>query len=585
MNHPICFSSKEFNLKEKGIQKLYREYTNHSTEAFLLSDCCFLSLSLPAAFRSVDYYASSWGKEFTKEHHTITDTFSFVNSKGRCSAQSAPFFTLSSEDLHIDFAICTSGNYQVSFTFDHEKLSLLITDADTSFKTMINPGCSYTFPHILAHVWSDEGECYPVKQDYRLRNLTPHPVYQNLPVIYNHWWAYEDRHIDEETILSNARIAHEIGIELLVLDAGWFGNDSREEGWFSVRGDWNLVNQTRFPHGLAPLRARIEEIGLKLGIWCEIEGLGQNAALLKEHPEYAAVYGGENAGYVCFGSSKVQEWAYQTMHRLFEQCGASYWKLDFNLDPGYGCNSTEHNHGPSDGLAKHYEGLYRVLDRLRADFPNLVIENCSSGGQRLNLEMAEHTHIHFLSDPDYSTHQMRIFKEASKWLLPKELLHFMWSNTVSCDGNAPFENLNLNALSEEEIRYHMRLSMMHQFGISHRLTEYSKRTLSIMKKYLLEYKNLIRSFIANGTYQPVYLSKHCNIFSFSANGKILLFCFAEKPEIADYSISGIIDLHSSYSILDVDVNTCEQFSGTDLCEQTFTADRDWSSKLLLLSVC
>lgn len=599
MNQQLCFSSNDFcndfcnnlydvfDLECTGIQELCRTYTNRSDKPYLLRENCFLSLSLPASFCNLVYFDSSWGQEFTKKSRKIADSFSFVNAKGRCSAQSAPFFTLSSEEMHIDFAICTSGNYKVTVAFDEtafdsKTLLLTICDADESFETMVNPGCTYAFPRILAHVYTTASECYRSKQAYQIRRLPSHPVYQTLPVIYNHWWAYEDRRINEDTILANARIAKEIGVDLLVLDAGWFGNDSQDEDWFSVRGDWELVNRSRFPHGLSWLREQVEALGLTFGIWCELEGLGLNARLLKEHPEYAAVCDGKPAGYVCFGSSKVQEWAYETMQRLFSQCGASYWKLDFNLDPGLGCNGTEHEHGPHDGLAKHYEGLYRVLDRLRAEFPDLVIENCSSGGQRFNLEMADHTHVHFLSDPDYSTHQMRIFKEASKWLLPKQLLHFMWSNTVCTDGNAPFENLDLEMLSEEELRYHMRLAMMHQFGISHRLSEYSEHTLSLMKKYLLEYKNLIRPFVANGSYLPLFLSEHTNIFSFCANGQVLLFCFAEKPGTAEYPISEVLDPLSAYTILDVDENYRKSLPVSDERFLQFRAEKDWTCKLMLI---
>lgn len=582
MNTDTTYSISDFNIERKGIQHLQKQFKNTAKDAALLSGSCFLSLTLPDSFSTLYYFTSSWGQELVEQHETITETFTFLNTKGRCSAESAPFFTLSSDTRHIDFAICTSGNYKVTVIPKAGEIQLFIGDAADEFSTLVPPGDTYCFPRILAHVYSTMEECYQEKQQYAKTRLMQHPVYETLPVIYNHWWAYEDCKISEDIILENARIAKELGVEMLVLDAGWFGNDSLSEEWYLVRGDWNLVNKERFPHGLSYLKEQIEALGLKFGIWCEIEGLGLNARLASEHPEYIAFRDEENLGYVCFGNPDVQEWAYQTMAALFKQCSAAYWKLDFNLDPGLGCNAQNHGHGSLDGLHSHYEGLYCVLDRLRETYPQLVIENCSSGGQRLNLEMAEHTHIHFLSDPDYSTHQMRLFKEASKWLLPKQILHFMWSNTVTTNGSAPFDNLNLDELSAHEIRYHMRLAMLHQFGISHRLIDYQPETLAQIKEHLTQYKTQFRSFVSGGNYLPLYLSKHLNIFSFSMDDRVLIFLFAETAGQAEYDLSPVLEPLTTYRLTDLDENVSKILCNPVDLKQVFESDGDWRSKLLLI---
>lgn len=586
MDNEIKVQNSVFDPESHDVQILTRTFRNTSEWPAVLRSNLFLKLILPAAYDTLSCFASGWGSEFTPRRAEKLSAYTFQNTKGRCSAESAPFFTLSGDGRQIDFAVCTSGNYRVNLERDSCRTVLTISDPDEEFSTMLAPGEDFSFPTVLAHICSGTEECYRVKQEFLARAAADHPVYHDLPIIYNHWWAYEDRHVCEEVILQNAAIARRIGVDMLVLDAGWFGHDSMNEEWFRVRGDWQNVNRCRFPHGLSWLREKLGELGLRLGIWCELEGLGEGSELLREHPEYAALRDGASLGYVCFASPQVQEWAYQTMSRLFSKCGAAYWKLDFNLDPGLGCNAPGHGHGPGDGLVRHYEGLYRVLDRIRADFPDLVIENCSSGGQRLNLEMGRHTHIHFLSDPDYSTHQMHQFKEASKWFLPKQLLHFMWSNTVSTDGGAPFENLNLDILPPHETVYHMRLAMMHQFGISHRLTQYSRRTLDLLQANLKQYKELIRPFVSEGEYLPVYLSDHINIFSFTRNRDILLLFFAEEPGMAEYDLSPLFLGHSSSIIcLAADPDGGEVIRELTLPGdniQIFTAEQKWTSRLLLL---
>ncbi|HAB60768.1 MAG TPA: alpha-galactosidase, partial [Lachnospiraceae bacterium] len=88
---------------------------------------------------------------------------------------------------------------------------------------------------------------------------------------------------------------------------------------------------------------------------------------------------------------------YQFITDLVEETNADFIKLDFNLDPEYGCNRIDHGHGQGDGLFQHYREYYRILDAVRERFPNLIIENCASGGLRCDLGMLQHVHTTFLS--------------------------------------------------------------------------------------------------------------------------------------------------------------------------------------------
>lgn len=121
--------------------------------------------------------------------------------------------------------------------------------------------------------------------------------------------------------------------------------------------------------------------------------------------------------------------------------------------------------------------------------------------------------------------------------MPKQLLHFMWSNTVTENGSAPFTNLDLDELSPKELQYHLRLSMMHSFGISHRLKDYSKTTLIQLKNNIILYKSLIRPFVSHGDFLSLYLLDYTNVFSFVQEGAILIFLFAEKPDRITLNLS------------------------------------------------
>src|SRR5262249_18577766 len=150
--------------------------------------------------------------------------------------------------------------------------------------------------------------------------------------------------------------------------------------WTDHRGDWDLVNQQRFPSGLRALSDHVHQLGMRFGLWCEIEALGPKARLAKQRPDLPALRDGKPLGYVCLGNPAAAEWAVETLDRLIREHDADWIKLDFNLDPGLGCDRTDHGHGPGDGLFEHYQGYYGVLTRIRAMHPDVVLENCSSGG-------------------------------------------------------------------------------------------------------------------------------------------------------------------------------------------------------------
>lgn len=579
-----------FHLDKEGVQELKRSLHNTADTAVVYRDRTLYSCTLPTAFSNLTWYSSGWGQEFMLQKQSLSVPFFFQNTKGRCSGESAPFFTLSSDTDTIDFAICTSGNYRVEFIPGPMGITLIVSEPDEAFALTLKPGEYFELPALLACVYQDARHGYFVKHRWQQEQLLPASYYDELPVIYNHWWVYLDRYLNENVILENARIAREIGIEMLVLDSGWYGRDDLNEDSWDSRGDWDSTNRARFPHGLPWLKEQIEAMGLKFGIWVEIEAIGQNSRLLKEHPEYVATRDGRSLGYLCFGYPEVQEWAYETMKKVFAQCGSTYWKLDFNLDPGFGCTDESHGHGAGEGLYRHYEGFYRVLDRLRAEFPQLVIENCSSGGQRLNFEMGRHTHNHFLSDPDYSTHQLRIFKELTKWMMPKTLLHFMWSGSVSGNDESGFQKLNLNELTPEELRYHMRLAMMHPFGICHRLVDCREDTLALMKEHIDTYKSLIRPFISKGDFFSLYLSEHTDVFYFTLENRILVYLFAELPDDVSLDLSKTLSEQQlaalpqkAWMLTDIDSGEKELLSCAESFTVNFHAGGNWTHRLLLLS--
>jgi alpha-galactosidase len=181
-----------------------------------------------------------------------------------------------------------------------------------------------------------------------------------LPVEWNHWWTYEDRAITEQTFCANVDVAAQMGMEVCALDAGWFGPSDPGTHWYDYRGDWHIVNTTRFPSGIRALSDYVHAKGMAFGLWCEIEALGVRAEAGLANPAIVARRDDTPCGYVCLASAAGWDWAFTTLDRLITDYRADWIKLDFNLDPGAGCNRTDHGHGAGAGEHCPFESICAV---------------------------------------------------------------------------------------------------------------------------------------------------------------------------------------------------------------------------------
>jgi len=341
--------------------------------------------------------------------------------------------------------------------------------------------------------------------------------------------------IDEKTFLANVDASSALEIELIMLDAGWFGSDQPGTSWFDQRGDWDLVNRQRFPSGIRFLSDYVHAKGLRFGLWCEIEGLGKNARLNLDHPEYAATRDGLPLGYVCLGSPAARQWAYDTLRRLIVEYACDWVKLDFNVDPLAGCSRTDHGHGSGDGLYDHVMGYYALLDRMRSDFPEVVFEACSSGGLRIDLGLARHTHLTFLSDQDWPVHSLQVLWGASTLLAPEVCLHWSFSDWSAADRPAS-QNFNPHDpnLTLHQLDYYTRIAMLGTFGLSQKLPKLPAWVSARLADLIQIYRQHVRRFVSQGVFTRLTSQPHrdgsgarwCAFqYSLPAEDQHLLFVF------------------------------------------------------------
>lgn len=436
------------------------------------------------ALARIHYWSSDWGTEWTPQHVSAELPLDIGVTAGRSSKGHHPFIIIEDGPRAHFLAVAWSGNWQIICTPQLRSIEILVkSDCDQTHlitKTVDSGGIDAAMREFIAD----------------FRELDTHGTPQLLTE-WNSWWPYEDTDINEETLLANAACAKEAGIEVAVLDAGWFGPAAKDSHWHHLRGDWDQRNIERFPSGLGSVADAVRGLGIKFGIWLEIEALGEKAEVAKIHPEFIAEHNGKNLQYVCLGNPDAFSWALKTSKSLIEECGASWIKMDFNLDPGAGCNRADHGHDLSLGLHEHLHNLYSLLDTLKKDYPDLTIENCSSGGLRWDLAMATHVDVGFASDPDWPEHSLSCFWASSLFFPPEKLLGWCDSQWRGDHGQQLF---TARDSSDADLEFALSITLLGGFGISARLPDFSESKMQLVTRFVSIYKEFFRPRFQDGAF-------------------------------------------------------------------------------------
>jgi alpha-galactosidase len=486
-----------------------------------------LVLDVNSHWRTQGYH-SAWGDEFRPLHGHAGHHLVLESRSGRSSHGMIPWLGLErggssgpgahAEPAAITVAPAYSGNWHI-----HAMAGGFVSAGISpwQFSVELAPGESVTAPSVVLTIADDLDAASVALQRAVAADWLPRTAFtDSAPVEWNHWWPYEDQEVDELVITENARIAAEIGIEIATVDAGWFGAADPTSHWQEQRGDWASVNTARFPSGLAALGQSIRDAGVLPGMWIEAEAVGSHSLLRAAKPEAMAhtVEGRRPdpsyrvqteslddddptfLGYVCMGSPAGREHVLESMSTLITTTGARWIKLDFNIDPDAGCTRTDHGHGPGDGLLRHYEGLYAVLDEVRARHPEIMLESCSSGGLRIDLGLARHVHGFFLSDPDYTEHHLEVLWGVRHLLPPIGILHWSWSQWR---GDYPPSRLDWANLSAVDFDTTLRAAMLHRFGVSLRLPELRPELLERLRVHVNLFQQHLAQFVRDGVLQPL----------------------------------------------------------------------------------
>lgn len=341
-------------------------------------------------------FNGAWAREMNRNDIQVCAGM-HINSSvtGTSSNRSNPFIMLSKNDTNEDRGICYginliySGNHYESVCVNSSNDTRVLTGINPeTFEWILEPEGRFEAPEAVITFSGDgfNGMSQNMHEFVRNNIIRGEWKHKDRPVLLNSWEASYFK-INEHKLLNLARKSKEVGIELFVMDDGWFGK--RDDDTKSL-GDW-YVNTKKLPGGLSGLAKKINALGLMFGIWVEPEMVNEDSDLYRNHPEWALKHPerehstGRNQMLLDLGNESVQEYIIAEMSRVFSSANISYVKWDMNRIFSDYYSSSLNIERMGEVSHRYVCGLYRVMKVLTEKFPKILFEGCASGGNRFDL--------------------------------------------------------------------------------------------------------------------------------------------------------------------------------------------------------
>lgn len=423
----------------------------------------------------------SWARERQMEKRPLGHGKQLVSSiRGESSHQEHPFLALmtpgttqeNGEVYGMHFVY--SGNFlaQAELTqFNAVRMTMGIHPYGFDWK--LNPGDVFTAPEVvLVYSVSGLGGMSRTLHDLYRGHLIRSPyLHKKRPILINNWEAtYFD--FNEDKLLSIATEAKKCGIEMLVMDDGWFGKRNSDN---CSLGDWK-VNRDKLPNGLSSLVDKVKEIGLDFGIWFEPEMISPDSDLYREHPDYAIQLPGREAvqsrqQYVLdLSRQEIVDYVYEQVAEILRSADISYVKWDMNRQlTDVGSIALESDR-QGELFHRYVLGVYQLQERLVTEFPDLLLENCSGGGARFDPGMLYYSPQIWCSDDTDAVERLRI-QEGTALLYP---LSTIGAHVSDCP------NHTVGRITPFETRGHVALAGT--FGYELDITKISEEDREMIKE-------------------------------------------------------------------------------------------------------
>ncbi|MEU4243587.1 alpha-galactosidase [Actinoplanes sp. NPDC026619] len=463
-------------------------------EPITVQRCDSAAWSLP---RRVDYRMShlvgGWNSEFQLRRAQVpTAETVFTSRRGMTSHHANPWLALddgTAGEEHGEVwstALAWSGSWRITLQRDpvgrtswtgghgHEGLTWSLAPGET-LETPVFAGLFTT---------GGFGAASRAWHDHVRRHVLTHPG-ESRPVLYNSWEA-TGFDVDEAGQTALAARAARLGVELFVVDDGWFGGRVNDHAGL---GDWT-PNPDRFPDGLRPLSAQVHRLGMRFGLWVEPEMVNPDSDLYRTHPDWVLhmAHRGRtemrNQLVLNLARPDTAAWAHAWLDRLVAENDIDFLKWDANrvfTEAGWPGHSD-----PDRVWIEQTRAVYRIMDRLRADHPGLRIEACAGGGGRADLGILERTDQVWTSDNTDPVDRIGIQHGFSQ-LFPAQVMS-AWVT----------DSPNVATARRTPLRFRFHVSMAGALGIGGDLARWTEDELKEATALIATYKR-IRPAVQHGT--------------------------------------------------------------------------------------
>lgn len=402
-----------------GIIARSARFTNHGSESIHLTKAMSLCMDLPDYNYDFLHFSGAWARERHLKTRKLEQGIQSVGSlRGHSSHEHNPFIILkrpTADEFQgeaIGFSLIYSGNFLAQVEVDtHASSRVLLGIHPDTFDWKLESGESFQTPEAVM-VYSDKGLNHMSQTFQKLyQKRLARGVWRDKarPILINNWEAtYFD--FNEDKILEIAHKAKESGVELFVLDDGWFGGRRNEHAGL---GDW-IPNPDLLPHGIAGLSQKIEELGMKFGLWFEPEMINKDSDLYRAHPDWILQTPQRNASHgryqfvLDFSRKEVVDHIYQMMAKILDESHISYIKWDMNrsITECYSAILPADRQG--EVFHRYILGVYDLYERLTSQFPEVLFESCASGGARFDPGMLYYAPQCWTSDDTDAIERLKI---------------------------------------------------------------------------------------------------------------------------------------------------------------------------------
>lgn len=549
-------------------------FVNHGKTVFL-NRALSAQLDLPDANYDFIQFAGSWSRERHLHRNRLRPgTQSISSLRTASSHQENPFFMLArphtdnNQGAVFGFNFVYSGNFLDSVEVDQfDTTRVLIGINPDEFGWKLNKGDSFQTPEAIFS-YTDNGFNALSQQlgaFYAQHLINPHFAHQERPILINNWEAtFMD--FTEDKLMPIVKRAKELGIEMFVLDDGWFGHRDDDR---SSLGDW-FVDEKKFNHGIAGFAKRVHDLDMKFGLWFEPEMISIDSKLYQTHPEWMiktpgrGQTPGRHQFVLDMSRQEVVDYLFELMSHIIQDAKLDYikWDMNRNITEMYGADlpadqQLEFSH-------RYILGVYDLYDRLTKAFPDVLFESCASGGGRFDLGMMYYAPQAWCSDDTDAIERIKIQDGTSYGYTPS-----MWGAHVSAVPNDQVGRLT-------SIDTRAKVAYFGAFGYELDVTELSDEEQATIKQQVAFYKQYRKLFQFGTFYRLETPDTSDNVYGWetvspdkqTAIGMRYQILNGANPAYIRYYFKGL-DPERHYTVND----GSEVFSGAELMNARYFVPR------------